>query len=129
MTSFGTEKIQIKELEFSHMVTLKLNYSIFIIQTSNMFCHYLFTMKKLILSAIMLTGVVAFAQETPKKTTKEAVKSAASSVDAEKKAEAPKVTEVKQEANVAKKAETTTTKTAEVAQPAAPAVKTAKKQE
>ncbi|MBC8643424.1 hypothetical protein H9W95_02945 [Flavobacterium lindanitolerans] len=31
-------------------------------------------MKKLILSAIMLTGVVAFAQETPKKATKEVVK-------------------------------------------------------
>ncbi|MBL7867680.1 MAG: hypothetical protein JNM71_06635 [Flavobacterium lindanitolerans] len=86
-------------------------------------------MKKLILSAIMLTGVVAFAQETPKKATKEVVKNAASSVEAEKKAEAPKVTEVKQEANIAKKAETTTTKTTEAVQPAAPAVKTAKKQE
>jgi len=85
-------------------------------------------MKKLILSAIMLTGVVAFAQEAPKKATKEVVKNAASTANAEKKAEAPKVTEVKQEATVTKKAEITTTKTAEVAQPAAPAVKTAKKE-
>lgn len=98
-------------------------------KTYNHYNHKKTTMKKLILSAIMLTGVVAFAQETPKKATKEVVKNAASSVEAEKKAEAPKVTEVKQEAEVAKKAETTTTKTTEAVQPAAPAVKTAKKQE
>lgn len=81
---------------------------------------------------MMLTGVVTFAQETPKKATKDAVKNAATTATAEKKTEVSKTTEVKQEANGAKKVETTTaTKTTEAAQPTAPAqsATTAKKPE
>ena len=75
-------------------------------------------MKNLILSALMLTGVVTFAQETPKKAAK-ATKT--TEVTTDKKAEVTKTTTATQEANGDKKVETSTSvKAVDPAQPAAP---------
>lgn len=82
-------------------------------------------MKNLLLSALMLTGVVTFAQETPKKADKKAKQTTTTTVKADNAAEVTKTTEVKQDANGDKQVETTTsTKTATPAQPAAPATTT-----
>jgi len=78
-------------------------------------------MKNLLLGAMMLTGVVTFAQETPKKPVpvKDATQTTTTTtVDANKSSEVSKTTAVKQDANGDKQVETaTTTKTATPAQP------------
>ncbi len=101
------------------LMALKLPY---LIENHN--TKYLI-MKNLLLSAMMLTGVVTFAQETPKKPANEATQTTTTTVNADKKTEVSKTTEVKADKNGDKKVETTTTtKTTDPAQPAAPATKT-----
>lgn len=67
-------------------------------------------MKNLILSAMMLTGVVTFAQETPKKAAKATKETTTTTtVNPATQSKATKVTEVKTDANGDKQVETSTT--------------------
>lgn len=76
-------------------------------------------MKNLLLSALMLTGVATFAQETPKKE-KVAKQTTTTTVKADNASQVTKTKEVKQDANGDKQVETTTTtKAVAPAEPAA----------
>lgn len=82
-------------------------------------------MKKLILSAMLLTGMVTFAQETPKKVKKEVKQTTTTVKDAEKATKTTQTTEVKTDPNGDQQVETVTTKTAVPV--TAPATEPAKK--
>lgn len=86
-------------------------------------------MKNLILSALMLTGVVTFAQETPKKVAKATKETTTTTtVNPATQTKVTKTTEAKTDANGDKQVETSTTvkaaSPATPAQPVAPATKT-----
>ena len=81
-------------------------------------------MKNLILSAVMLTGVLTFAQETPKKATKATKQTTTSTtVNPATQTQVTKTTEAKTDANGDKQVETSTTvKAATPGTPAQPVV-------
>jgi len=85
-------------------------------------------MKNLILSALMLTGVVTFAQETPKKAAKATKETTTTTtVNPATQSKATKVTEVKTDANGDKHVETSTSVKSTAGapvQPSVPATKT-----